>query len=122
MSSAINWFEIPVVNIERAAKFYGAIFDNELKVDEPMPGFKMAQLISSPGSTGGALLQGDGYVPSQEGALVYLNGGDDLKTVLDRVESAGGTVALDKTDIGENGFMAYFIDTEGNKIGLHSMG
>lgn len=122
MSSAINWFEIPVLDIERAVTFYGNIFAADLKIVEPLPGFKMAQFISSPGSIGGALLQGEGYVPSTNGAVLYLNGGDDLQTVLDRVEGANGQVVVSKTGIGENGFMAFFIDTEGNKVGLHSMG
>jgi predicted enzyme related to lactoylglutathione lyase len=54
--------------------------------------------------------------------VVYLNGGENLGTVLDKVEVAGGQVIMPKTDLGENGFMAYFADTEGNKVGLHSMG
>lgn len=66
-------------------------------------------------------MQGEGYQPSSsEGVVVYLNGGDDLSVVMNRVAAAGGTVALEKTSIGENGFMGFFIDTEGNKIGLHS--
>lgn len=122
MGSAVNWFEIPVTDIHRAADFYSKIFDYELTVSEAMPGFHMAQLYSDPGTIGGALLQGEGYVPSADGALLYLNGGDDLQVVLDRVAEAGVEILMPKSDIGENGFMALFIDSEGNKIGLHSMG
>jgi len=122
MSSAINWFEIPVLDLERAAQFYGILFAHDLKIIETSPGYKMAQLYATPGSTGGALMHGEGYTPSQEGAVLYLNGGDDLQIVLDRVDGAGGQVVMPKTDIAENGFMAFFIDTEGNKVGLHSMG
>lgn len=57
-----------------------------------------------------------------EGILVCLDAGDDLNAVLNRVKVAAGQALQAKTDIGENGFMAYFMDTEGNKIGLHSMG
>jgi predicted enzyme related to lactoylglutathione lyase len=120
VKNVVNWFEIPTADIERAAKFYGAIFDAQFEIAEAMPGFKMAQFPHEEG-VGGALLQGEGYTPTASGALVYLNGGDDLSVVLDRVEAAGGQVLLPKTSIGENGFMAYLRDTEGNRVGLHSM-
>ena len=122
MASAINWFEIPASDIERAAKFYGTIFDTTLSIGEATPGFKMAMFPAEEG-TGGALLHGDGYTPSsREGTVVYLNGGDDLSNVLNRVEGAGGQVTMPKTAIGEHGFVAFFTDTEGNKVGLHSVG
>jgi len=69
---------------------------------------------------GGAIIEMEGYVPSQQGVNVYLNGGDDLAAPLSRVEAAGGKIVMPKTDIGENGYMAQFLDTEGNKIALHS--
>ena len=73
------------------------------------------------GSIGGCIIQGKGYEPSAKGSLVYLNGGKDLKTILSKVEKAGGKILLPKTAIGHNGFIAHFKDSEGNKIGLHSM-
>ena len=121
MANALNWFEIPVSDMDRALKFYNAIFGTEMSSMEPMPGFNMAMFPAEDG-VGGALLQGEGYVPSKEGAVVYLNGGEDLSTPLGKVEAAGGQVAVQKMGVGENGFIAYFIDTEGNKVGLHSMG
>jgi len=69
---------------------------------------------------GGGIVEMEGYIPSKEGVVVYLNGGDDLSVPLSRVESAGGSIVMPKTDIGENGFMAQVLDTEGNKIALHS--
>lgn len=72
------------------------------------------------GVTGG-IVQGEGFNPSTNGVLIYLNGGDDLSEPLARVDAAGGKVLLPKTAIGGNGFMAHFLDTEGNKIALHSM-
>ena len=67
-------------------------------------------------------MKGDGYVPSMQGVVVYLNGGDDLSSMLARVEKVGGKVLLKKTFLSkEAGHIAYFADTEGNKIGLHSM-
>jgi predicted enzyme related to lactoylglutathione lyase len=121
MANAVNWFEIPATDLKRATKFYGTIFGVEMSSMEAMPGFTMAMFPAEDG-VGGALLQGEGYAPGTEGTLVYLNGGEDLSTVLNKVEGAGGQVLMPKTDIGENGFVAYFKDTEGNKVGLHSMG
>ena len=70
------------------------------------------------GPVGGGVVEGDGYVPGADGPVVYLNGGDDLSVVLDRVEEAGRQVVLPKTPIGEHGFAAFVMDTEGNKVGL----
>ena len=121
MSNSLNWFEIPAYDINRAAKFYSTVLGAELEIAEMSPGYLMAMLPSE-GGVGGALVQGDGYAPSTDGTLVYLNGGEDLALPLGNVESAGGQVLVPKTDIGENGFFAYILDSEGNKVGLHSMG
>ena len=121
MSNALNWFEIPAADINRAVKFYKAILGAELTVMEMQPGFVMAMLPHE-GGVGGAIVQGEGYAPTESGTVVYLNGGEDLNTVLTKVPAAGGEVLMPKTDIGENGFAAYFRDSEGNKVGLHSMG
>ncbi len=119
--SAINWFEIPVTNIERAVQFYNAVLDIQLELMGAM-GATTAFFPYETDGVGGSLTMGDGYVPSQTGPVVYLNGGQNLSTVLDRVAAAGGEVLLPKTGIGENGYIAFFLDTEGNKIGLHSGG
>jgi len=119
--NALNWFEIPVSNIDRALKFYNTIFGTEMSAMEAMPGSHMAMFPSENG-VGGALVSGEGYTPSQEGAVIYLNGGEDLSGPLGKVKAAGGQVVVEKMDIGENGYIAFFIDTEGNKVGLHSMG
>ncbi len=71
---------------------------------------------------GGAILQMEGMNPSADGSTIYLNGGEDLSVPLARVEAAGGKVLMPKTDIQENGFIAQFTDTEGNRVALHSMG
>lgn len=124
MKSTLNWFEIPVQDMARAKTFYGTILDAKLE-DYPMPdGHKMAVLPydgGSDGGVGGALMEGANYTPSHDGALVYLNGGDDLQVVQNRVAPAGGKVLQEKMSIGENGFVAVFQDSEGNKVGLHSM-
>lgn len=124
MKNAINWFEIPVKNFERAKKFYETLTQSEMQIME-MDGFegKMAffPADSETGGVGGSIISAPEYVPSQNGVLIYLNGGEDLSKQLSRVEKAGGKVILPKTSIGENGFIAHFSDTEGNKIALHSM-
>jgi predicted enzyme related to lactoylglutathione lyase len=104
----------------RAIKFYSAILGAELQTMDTPEG-QMAFFPSGQNDIGGALSQGGDAKPSTTGTLVYLNGGEDLGRVLDRVEAAGGKVTQPKTDIGEYGFVAYFTDTEGNKVGLHSM-
>ena len=73
------------------------------------------------GGVGGGIVQGEGFEPSTKGTIVYLNGGEDLSEPLSRVETGGGKIVFPKTAIGVNGFMTQFIDTEGNRIALHSM-
>ncbi|MEN8768826.1 MAG: VOC family protein [Candidatus Arcticimaribacter sp.] len=120
MSNIIHWIEIPTQNIERAAAFYSTILDIDMKVMEAM-GMKTSFFPhTDPAQSGACLMQGPNYQPSDKGTIVYLNGGKDLQAALDRVEAAGGKIALPKTSIGQNGFMAHFLDTEGNKMGLYS--
>ena len=122
MKNAINWFEIPVKNFDTAKKFYETIFGAEMQVMEAM-GMKSAFFPAElqTGGIGGCIMYGEGYEPSLNGSLVYLNGGNDLSMPLSKVEGAGGKILLPKTPIGPNGFMAHFIDSEGNKVGLHSV-
>ena len=120
MQHAITWFEIPVQNINRAADFYGTILDAELNRGE-MGGYEMAFFPTS--GVGGALVQGRGYIPTENGVITYLYVGDDVSTVLSRVEDAGGDILQPKTLITEDiGYMAFIRDTEGNRIGLHGIG
>lgn len=119
--NAINWFEIPVTDFERAKKFYATLFDAEI-TEMPFPEGKYGILPADmQKGIGGGIVQGEGFIPSDKGTIVYLNGGEDLNIPLSRVESAGGKILIPKMSIGENGFMAHFIDTEGNRVALHSM-
>ena len=118
--NTINWFEIPVTNISRALKFYSVVLDMKLETME-FEGTKMCILAHSRDGVGGALVEGQGYTPSDKGTVVYLNGGEDLSIPLARVIAAGGKIVLPKTSIGDHGFCAHFIDTEENKVALHSM-
>lgn len=120
MANVINWFEIPVVDFDRAKKFYGNVLDGELHEQE-MAGVKMGFLPMEGDGVGGAICAGEGYTPSGDGAKVYLNGGEDLSTPLSRVEKAGGKVVLPKTKISDEiGYFAIFQDTEGNTVSFHS--
>jgi uncharacterized protein len=125
MKNAINWVEIPVVDFDRAKQFYEKIYDYSMPVQDMGP-VKMGFLLSEQDeySVGGAICAGEGNHPAgATGVRVYLNGGKDLQVVLSRVEAAGGQVTMPKTQISpEYGHMAFFNDTEGNNIGLHSMG
>lgn len=120
MANALNWFEIPVENFDRAKAFYEKVLAITI-ASMAMGPVTMGMLSSDPAAVGGAIVQGEG-TPARNGTMVYLNGGDDLAPMLARVEAAGGQVVVPKTEIGNDfGFFAHFLDTEGNKVGLHSM-
>ncbi|MBL4670217.1 MAG: VOC family protein [Flavobacteriales bacterium] len=124
MKNAINWFEIPVNNYERAKKFYSEVMDVEIidhHMDEKNIKYGVFPYDMENNGTGGAIMQMEGMKPSMDGSTLYLNGGDDLNVPLSRVEAAGGTVIMPKMDIKENGFIAQFTDTEGNRVALHSI-
>jgi predicted enzyme related to lactoylglutathione lyase len=122
LDNSITWFEVPVADFDRAKKFYSAIYDYDMPetmVGQVRMGFFLYQQQEH--RVGGAICFGSGYIPSQQGTIPYLNGGSELNIVLQRVEQAGGKVILPKTFIGESlGYVARFIDTEGNLIALHS--
>ena len=120
MSNAINWFELPATNFERAVRFYSDVLGKGLQqMDHPQ--MRMAFFPATNNGVGGCVTHGNGNKPNAEGTLVYLNGGEDLSNPLGRVVKAGGKVLMPKTAIGENGFMAIFLDTEGNRVAFHSM-
>lgn len=120
MSHAINWFEIPAANFERAKKFYETVLGIEMTA---LPDMKYALFPAdmAKGEIGGGLVEEENYERSEKGALIYLNGGEDLAVPLSRVEAAGGKILIPKRSIGPNGFMAIFNDTEGNRVAFHSM-
>lgn len=117
--SFISWFEIPAMNFERAVEFYNTIYKIKMETNS-MNGYSMA-FFPGENEVGGAIIAGEGSEPSDKGPLLYLNGGSDLNLVLERVEQAGGRVLLTKQKINdEAGHFALFIDSEGNKMALHS--
>ena len=124
MKNAINWFEIPVSDYERAKKFYATILEAEI-TDYHMPDKNIKYGVfpydQGVNGVGGAIVEMEGMNPSVDGSTVYLNGGEDLSVPLSKVEAAGGKIIIPKTDIQENGFFAQFTDPEGNRVALHSM-
>jgi predicted enzyme related to lactoylglutathione lyase len=122
-TNAINWVEIPVTDFDRAKAFFSKIFDYDMPesmMGKQRMGFLLYDMQSR--GIGGAIVKGEGYEPSKTGCKVYLNGGTDLNTVLNRVEAAGGKIVMAKTQITpELGYFAIFIDSEGNQLSIHSM-
>ncbi len=120
-TNALNWFEIPVTDIARAKKFYESIFEIKMEQME-MPGMKYAMFPFDPANAkiAGGLAESPMHTPGLTGSIIYLNGNPDLQLVLDRIEKAGGQITMPKTSIGQNGFMAFFTDTEGNRMALQS--
>jgi predicted enzyme related to lactoylglutathione lyase len=117
--NAITWFEIPVADLERAARFYETVLATQLK-REVFGGNPHAIFAVRPG-VAGALVKSPQLEPSAAGARIYLDATGQLDAALARVEKAGGAVILPRTDIGDPGFIAIVRDTEGNAVGLHEM-
>lgn len=124
MKNAISWFEIPATDLARATQFYETIFEVKLSPLD-LPNIKMRMFpIDDMMGVGGAVVDSNGFhkPSSTEGPLIYLNGNPDVQNILDKVEAAGGRIMVPKTEISpEYGNMAVIIDTEGNRIGLHSI-
>jgi uncharacterized protein len=121
VAHTISWFEIPVNDFGRAKSFYERVLGIHIEKLEMGP-TTMGMMSGDPQAISGAIVHGSGVPPAQTGTLVYLNGGADLAPMLARVVPAGGSIAVPKTEIGGGfGFFAHFVDTEGNKVGLHSM-
>lgn len=121
-ANSLNWFEIPAADLTRARKFYETIFNCQMDEYPEMMGMKMVGFPSNPGNrkANGALCQSEFHKPSQDGSIIYLNANPSIQNIIDRIETAGGKVVMPKTQISpEIGFMAFFIDTEGNRMGLH---
>ncbi len=121
MANVLNWFEIPVTDMARAVKFYCEVMGYESMSQINMGGYDNALFPMEGEGVGGSLCKGEEFKPTTDGAIIYLNGNPDLAIPLSKVEAAGGKVILPKQLITEEiGYMAIFIDSEGNKVALHS--
>ena len=119
MNRIFSWIEIPVQDIERAAKFYGQLFDFELTITDAPPR-RTAMLYFEPNEVGGSLEQSPYLKPGHPGVHVYLNAGhgSDLETMIERVRSLGAEIIIPATPMDDVGRFATFKDTEGNILSL----
>lgn len=121
-TNSLNWFEIPVTDMARAKHFYQVIFSMHMEEQEMM-NMQMALFPWEAGSgkVSGALVKSEYHIPAMTGITIYLNANPDLSLILEKVQSENGKVLMPKTLINEQtGYMAFFEDPEGNRIGLHS--
>lgn len=124
-TNMINWFEIPVTDTARAKKFYETILDVKMTTqqfsEEELTFFPSTPNVvqATSGRVTGVLLKNEFSKPSRNGTVVYLNASPDIQKVLDKIERSGGEVLVPRTEI-IAGFIAQFIDTEGNRVALHS--
>lgn len=121
---AISWFEIPTTDLNRAQTFYETIFDIKM-IAMDFPNIQMRLFpLEDPMDVGGSLVHSGGFhkTSATDGPLIYLNANPDVQNILDKVEAAGGKIQVPKTVISpEFGHMAVILDTEGNRIALHSV-
>jgi predicted enzyme related to lactoylglutathione lyase len=122
MKHLVNWVEIPTTNLERAKKFYNTILDGVQFTDMNIGDIDYALFPAEDKFNCGALVQGGYYRPHPAGVVIYLDGGEDMSHILDKVRAAGGELITPKTYVnGHAGFIGIFIDSEGNKIGLQHL-
>lgn len=116
----VNWFEIPVHDLDRATSFYENVFGYELELHDMGP-LQMAWFPMEDEGTGttGTLIKSEAYTPSHEGSMVYFSV-DDIDATLEKINENGGKTINEKMSIGEHGFVAHFEDSEGNRVALHS--
>lgn len=120
MRNLISIVEIPATDFSRAVQFYQSILGVVIE-EAYMDGTQMGVLPSDGETVNVVLVKGNDYKPTSNGAVLYLNAGNDLQPMLEKVSQNGGQIVVPKTEISpEMGFFALFIDTEGNKLGLHS--
>ncbi len=121
MVNMLNWYEIPATDFARAVRFYETVLAITVHAQE-MNGMKVGFMPQQGDSVGGAIMAGPGQSPSGSGITIYFKGGVDLAVPLARVEPAGGRLLMPKTLVSKQiGHIALFHDTEGNRVGLHSM-
>jgi uncharacterized protein len=117
---AVNWFEIPAADMPRAVKFYETVFAVSLKRE--VIGDEMAMFPADEAGVGGCLIHGPNSTPHAQGTVVYLNAEPSIDKVIERVEKAGGKIVVPKTALPPGmGFFAHFMDTEGNRVGVHAL-
>jgi uncharacterized protein len=122
LGNAINWFEIPSLDLARAKGFYESVFLQTMKIEPMGPDAQMAVFNYETTGVGGCLAHAAHIKPNADGVVIYLNANPSLDAALARVAQAGGKIVLPRTELPEGmGCFALFIDCEGNRIGLHAI-
>ena len=119
MSNQIVWVDIPVADLDRAIKFYSAVLGEEV-IKQSHSGFSLGLLPHADTHVSGCLVESRDYRPAQQGPLIYLNLNGRLDPAITAVTANGGEVLQAKHQIGPYGFRAIVLDSEGNRIALHS--
>lgn len=114
-----TWFEVPTLDIDRAISFYETVFGYEMQRHDHAEG-QQAFFPFDQSGVAGALMCGPDMKPCADGVIVFLDAGRDLRVSLSRVEANGGRIVKPRTDIGEHGFIAWILDSEGNRVGMCS--
>lgn len=121
MHTKINWFEIPATDFDRSVKFYESIFGTTLQ-REDFGGAPMGLFNNAEGQSVGCVVHSAAHRPADGGAMIYLDASPSIDTVIGRIEGAGGKLVVEKTRLPqEHGYIAQFVDTEGNRLALHAM-
>jgi len=121
MQTKINWFEIPAHDFSRAVQFYEAIFEKKLRI-ESLGASQLGVFTNSDGESFGGVIEGEGFKPGGDGIIIYLDASPAIDQVITRIKAAGGHIKLDKFALPDGmGWIAHFIDLEGNRLGLHAM-
>ncbi len=121
MHTKINWFEIPAVDFIRATKFYETLFDTTLKIEQSGP-VKMGIFADAADESCGCVIHNEDLLPGSIGTLIYLDATPSIDQVIARIEPAGGRIQMGKMELPNDlGFIAHFIDTEGNRLALHAL-
>jgi uncharacterized protein len=119
LKNFVSWFEIPAYNLDQAVAFYNHIYGIEMEIVATNE-YRIA-FFPAAGGIGGAIVSGPTSVPNDTGPLIFLNAGNDLNDILKKIPEAGGRIVMPKTLISDDaGYFAIFIDSEGNKLALHS--
>ena len=121
MASRFVWVDIPVMNLDRAVRFYAAVIGMEVTIQNT-PDFSFALFPHEGEETGGCLVpEGGGNAPCANGPLVYVNVEGRMKEAVDAARAHGGGIVEEPHAIGPHGFRAVIIDSEGNRVALHAM-
>jgi predicted enzyme related to lactoylglutathione lyase len=121
VASQVVWFDIPCGDVDRAIRFYSAVLSCEVHRHEVQPGFTLGVLPHEGDSIGGCLVPSKENRPADHGVLIYLNCQGRLEAAEAAVKPSGGKVLQPKHSIAPHGFRSVVIDSEGNRVALHSM-